>query len=377
MYREDGALIPMLESPIPGVQQLAQQYAAHGQGCGKCRHPLIYSCPKSGFPSHCCEVCYKEDKAHQDYAPKLREVYEDLVDLRSGRKFPEFNFPGPPTHEWQRSELINWRAYLSDRRFNGQDSVIGNARSDEELAREQQSIRHISSVFTFPLTIAHAIYWTRVLGDPSKLDQKLDEDGNKLPWRIAVLGPRKEATMPARSWAELLAVFPEASFHIHLVGPEIPEKLHEQKTEILTGQLTAEWTRAEYQEVHEYTDLPDLFVTFNSGMGFNSTVEGRNSWDDALDLIFHDTGFTPLLMTSHSREDSGKDYAYVSRRNDCRFTVHPAENPFMALNTDAAVNNIRNHINTNHTYAVVKGAPPSGVIGGSLYERLTQALSAS
>ena len=43
--------------------------------------------------------------------PKLREMYEDLVDLRSGRKFPEFDFPGPPPHEWQRAELINWRAF--------------------------------------------------------------------------------------------------------------------------------------------------------------------------------------------------------------------------------------------------------------------------
>lgn len=34
------------------------------------------------------------------------------------------------------------------------------------------SIRVISSVFTFPLTIAHAIYWKSALGDPSKLDRR-------------------------------------------------------------------------------------------------------------------------------------------------------------------------------------------------------------
>lgn len=42
-----------------------------------------------------------------------------------------------------------------------------------------------------------------------------------VPWRITVLGARAEARLPLRSWLELCAIFPEAAFDIHLVGPEV------------------------------------------------------------------------------------------------------------------------------------------------------------
>ena len=185
------------------------------------------------------------DTAHQAVAADLRRIYDDMVDLRSGRKFPEFEFPGP-REEWQRSDLVNWRAFLSDRRFKSPCGAIGDARSPEEIAVEERSIRHISSVFTYPLTIAHAIYWHSVLGDPSKLDRR-NSDGNLIPWRITVLGPRAEATLPIRAWLELCAVFPEAAFDLHLVGPEVPEKMHEEVAEVHNNRLTITWTRGLYQ----------------------------------------------------------------------------------------------------------------------------------
>ena len=168
-----------------------------------------------------------------------------MADLRSGRQFLEFDFPGP-REEWQRADLTNWRAFLSDRGFKSPHGTIGNARGDEQVAVEERSIRHISSIFTYPLTIAHAIYWNSVLGDPAKLDRR-NADGNLIPWRIAILGPRAEATLPPRAWLELCAIFPEAAFDLHLVGPEVPEKRHEQVTELHDNRLTITWTRGLYQ----------------------------------------------------------------------------------------------------------------------------------
>ena len=37
------------------------------------------------------------------------------------------------------------------------------------------------------------------------------------------------------------------------------------------------------------------------------------------------------MITKGVQEDSARDYAYLSRRQDCRYTTHPAENPFMSL----------------------------------------------
>jgi len=312
------------------------------------------------------------DKAYQKVVNDLREIQQDLRDLHSGRKFPEFDFPGPPTNAWNRVELLNWISFLSDRGFkNALGNKIGYTRTDEEKWIEARSIRIISSVFTYPLTIAHAIFWSAALGDPSNLAKK-DEDGNLIPQRITILGPRAEATLPPRAWVELCAIFPEAAFDIHFVGPEIPDDHHDRVLEIAELRLTMTWTKAFYQDVHEYHDLPDLFVAYNSGIGYGSA---QDTWRDALELVFNKSNFKPILFTSHSKEDSARDYSYLSRRQDCKFLTRPAENPFMSYKKDVAVNNLKYIIQSNHSYALVRGAPPDGVIpGDSLWEKLKYAL---
>ncbi len=62
----DGTILPMLESPIQELRDLAQQYAANGKGCGSCSQTKIYSCPQSGFPTHCTKECYDDDVAYKE-----------------------------------------------------------------------------------------------------------------------------------------------------------------------------------------------------------------------------------------------------------------------------------------------------------------------
>ena len=125
----------------------------------------------SGFPSHCSEHCYQRDTAHHAIADDLRMIHQDYADLQSGRKFAEFDFPGPPPHDYVRGDLNNWVSFLSDREFkNALGKKIGWTRSEEEKFIEARSMRLISSMFTFPLTIAHAIYWKSALGDPAKVE---------------------------------------------------------------------------------------------------------------------------------------------------------------------------------------------------------------
>lgn len=231
-------------------------------------------------------------------------------------------------------------------------------------------MRHISSLFTFPLTIAHAAYWHNALGDPSKFDAK-DEDGNVIRKSIMVLGARQEATLPPRIWLELNAIFPEALFHIHHLGPDVPEQHHEKTMEMNEGKMKITWTRARYQDVQEYVDVPDLYCLFNSGVGY---PHAQDEWTDALDIVFNESGFKPALFSSHNKEDSARDYAYLSRRQDCRYLTHPKENPFMSLKKDVAVNNLSYMINSNQHYAMVRGAPPDGLIWGSnLIEKIRNA----
>jgi len=123
---------------------------------------------------------------------------------------------------------------------------------------------------------------------------------------------------------------------------------------------------------HEFHELPDLFVIFNSGIGHPSAGA---SWDDALHLLFDKSDFRPVLFTSHSKEDSGRDYSALSRRQDCRFLTHPAVNPFMSLKRDVAVTYLKYIINSNHSYMLVRGSPPDGVIpGDTVWEKLKHVL---
>mmetsp|Transcript_43789 Transcript_43789/g.68559 ORF Transcript_43789/g.68559 Transcript_43789/m.68559 type:complete len:95 (+) Transcript_43789:232-516(+) len=94
--------------------------------------------------------------------------------------------------------------------------------------------------------------------------------------------------------------------------------------------------------------------------------------------MFNQSGFKPCLFTSHNKEDTARDYSYLSRRQDCRFITHPQENPFMALKKEVALNNLHYVINSNHSYALVKGAPPGGLIwGGSIIEKIRAAAASS
>jgi splicing suppressor protein 51 len=217
-------LPPMVESPIPVLKQLGEQYARASKGCVRCTaERMSFNCPTSGFPSHCSKECWDSDEAHRRIAKDLRQVHQDHVDLRSGaspappqiparpaqaraesaggalagRKFREFIFPGPPDFS-RMIDLNNWRAFLEDREFRTCiDLRVGDARSADQQELEALSTRHVSSVFTFPLTIAHAIFWQRAMGDPARLKKK-DEDGKEIPRRITIVGARAEARSPPR-----------------------------------------------------------------------------------------------------------------------------------------------------------------------------------
>jgi len=130
---------PMIDSTNPAIKQLAEQYARSNNGCGACPAKeggsgvMSFSCPQSGFPSHCKPECYEQDAAHHTVVDDLRTIHQDYADLRSGRAFGEFEFPGPPSHDFVRGDLNNWVSFLSDREFkNALSEKIGWARSDEE-----------------------------------------------------------------------------------------------------------------------------------------------------------------------------------------------------------------------------------------------------
>ena len=81
----------------------------------------------------------------------LREVNEDDHDLRSGRFFPEFEYPGPQMEE-ALVNMTNWDTYLYSR--------------DYRAINEERPLRQATRLLTYPVTIGS------ILSELSPYDMK-------------------------------------------------------------------------------------------------------------------------------------------------------------------------------------------------------------
>lgn len=83
-----------------------------------------------------------EYESHMEICETLREINEDDHDLRSGRLFPEFIYPGPQSDE-ALVNMTNWDTYLYTRQY--------------EAINDERSLRHATRLLTYPVTIASVL----------------------------------------------------------------------------------------------------------------------------------------------------------------------------------------------------------------------------
>jgi splicing suppressor protein 51 len=104
---QDDLFHPFSKSPFPAVRARGEaikeiapcpicasehaQTQAHTQAQPR---SVSFECPDCGWPTHCTEEHWHEDKEHAKYCSRLREANEDEHDLRSGRRLREFELPG-------------------------------------------------------------------------------------------------------------------------------------------------------------------------------------------------------------------------------------------------------------------------------------------
>ncbi len=103
-----------------------------------------FECPDCGIPVYCSEDHWADDyESHLEICDTLREINEDDHDLRSGRFFPEFEYPGPQMEE----ALVNmnsWDTFLYTREFRAID--------------EDRSMRQATRLLTYPVTIGSVLH---------------------------------------------------------------------------------------------------------------------------------------------------------------------------------------------------------------------------
>ena len=157
---------PMDQSPLPSMRERADYIKAHAY----CPHPdhmrtrpvhISFTCPDCGTPTYCTEQHWAEDyENHLRICDTLREVNEDDHDLRSGRFFPEFDYPGVQLNE-ALINFTNWDTYLYTRGF--------------EAVNEERNLRQLTKLLTYPTTIASVLHEL----SPYNLKHRLTVEGLK------------------------------------------------------------------------------------------------------------------------------------------------------------------------------------------------------
>lgn len=105
---------------------------------------VSFECPDCGIPVSCSEEHWADDyEAHLEICDTLREINEDDHDLRSGRFFPEFEYPSDQIEE-ALPNMTNWDTLLYSREFNA--------------INDERSMRQATRLLTYPLTIGSILH---------------------------------------------------------------------------------------------------------------------------------------------------------------------------------------------------------------------------
>lgn len=103
-----------------------------------------FECPDCGVTTYCCEDHWAADyESHLEICDTLRQINEDDHDLRSGRYFKEFEYPGPQLDEIL-VNMTNWDTLLYTRQF--------------EAVNEDRAMRQATRLLTYPVTVGSILH---------------------------------------------------------------------------------------------------------------------------------------------------------------------------------------------------------------------------
>jgi splicing suppressor protein 51 len=291
----------------------------------------------------------------------LREINEDDHDLRSGRFFPEFEYPGAQIEEAM-VNMTNWDTYLYSR--------------DYKAINDERSLRQATRLLTYPLTIGSVLhelspYNIRSGGrltveglkslsalrynlHPLKTGAGPGIKGlrpNPPPVRLFILGARAESSLPREVWVQLALLFPRVSFHLIFIGPEsmanrdaefpLPERTPSNPfgaiVEDRLGKVKISTFVEYYHTLHKagyfypYDPYFDCFMLFHPGLGHPAS---SHEWAETIPLLLETK--LPIIATGYTQFDMERDYKYVQDTvgGEVDLLMEPGENRFRSLRWD-------------------------------------------
>lgn len=388
LLRPDNLFHSFAESPIPEIRRRAQ-FMRHNAYCPHKSHkptrqaqsprdsearkkPEIskappayvnFECPDCGIPVYCCEDHWADDyEAHVEICDTLKQINEDDHDLRSGRWFHEFEYPGPQIDEIL-VNMTNWDTFLYTRQF--------------EAINEDRSMRQATRLLTYPVTIGSVLHELspysvkrdgrltfeglkslsalRYTLHPPRTGQGMDIAGLRLqspPVRIFCLGARAESSLPRDVWMQLSYLFGRANIHLIFIGPEsmvnrdaefpLPERTPENPFgAIVEDRISDKMKITTYVDyfhtLHEanlfypYDPYFDCFMLFHPGLGHPASA---HEWEETLPQLLSTK--VPIICTGYTDWDMQRDWKWVMEKcaGEVDLLMEPGENRFRSLRWD-------------------------------------------
>ncbi|KAF2085478.1 hypothetical protein K490DRAFT_75107 [Saccharata proteae CBS 121410] len=322
-----------------------------------------FECPDCGIPISCSEEHWADDyESHLEICDTLREINEDDHDLRSGRFFTEFEYPGMQMEE-ALVNMTNWDTYLYSR--------------EHQAINEQRSLRQATRLLTYPVTIGSVLhelspYHIRKGGrltpeglksfsalrytlHPPRTGAGADIKGlrpNPPPVRIFILGARAESSLPREVWIQLSHIFPRVSFHLIFIGPESmanrddefplpPRTPSNPFGAVVEDRISHELkisTYVEYyhtlhdaQHFYPYDPYFDCFMLFHPGLGHPASSA---EWEQTVPQLLETK--VPILVTGYTEFDMQRDLKWVQDKvgGEVDLLLEPGENRFRSLRWD-------------------------------------------
>ncbi|KAI9675639.1 MAG: translational activator for mitochondrial COX1 [Caeruleum heppii] len=378
---------PLTKSPSPEIKQRAAFMKQHAY----CPHPdhhqtrlpanpndpearkvrdagrppahVRFECPDCGIPVYCSEEHWADDyEMHLELCDTLREINEDDHDLRSGRFFPEFEYPGPQIEE-ALVNMTSWDTCLYSRDFRAID--------------DERSLRQATRLLTYPMTLASVLHELspysirrggrltpeglkslsamRYTLHPPRSGAGLDVKGirpNPPPVRIFVLGARAESSLPREVWHQLAHLFPRVAFHLIFIGPEsmanrdsefpLPPRTESNPfgaivEDRISHQLKISTFVEYYHTLHKsgifapFDPYFDCFMLFHPGLGHPAS---SHEWEETLPQLLETK--VPILSTGYTAFDMQRDKDWVEKTmgGEVDMLMEPGENRFRSLRWD-------------------------------------------
>lgn len=315
---------PWDSSPSPDLRMRAATIRAKAK-CPVTQKDINFTCPISGIPTHHSKEAWESDKIYHELKKyellKKVNIYEH--DLRSGRPFPEFDFPNSQPLDTM-VNFATWDTFLYTRQFYSMDTEF--------------QLAVVTKMLSYPVTIASCLhqyspYFLQPKGPitleglkslaalrytlyPNSRVSALKDR----PIRIFILNAKAESVLPAHVWKELTYLFPNVSFDIHFVGPECLYD-REKKQYVYSDRpivkrvddsLAFIHHTEDFHVLHEakdffpYDPYLDVFFLFHPRF---SAIETSEQWEKTVPALLDSK--CGVFVTGYHQEDINRDYQWL------------------------------------------------------------------